>query len=146
MITPEDRANIKEQLIELAGAELGKYNRSPLTDIPAIYIGKTTPSGYKMILSKQTDVVVKPGLEIILHPHQEFSRTPRNIQSRSQPDIWRVYLIYHEFRQLVENSLPQIIEFFSIPPQNVVHLPADRDRNLPDQYRLDMMWVPKKNL
>jgi hypothetical protein len=142
VITPDEIKQIKDELVALAGADLGQYSRGTvLPKIPAIYNGRKAPAGYEMVRSPlvlpagQNNPL--PALEIIFDRYSVPSSKIRNIGAAPIVDQWQLFLIFHDERQRSDLVLEKIINRYKVPLNDIEHVPFT-DKN-PEQYRLPIV-------
>jgi hypothetical protein len=124
---------IKAEVMEALGAELGEYRRPGLPNIPAIWIGRKIPPDYKVVVSPDDDDVPVSALECIVDTFPDFRLLPSNFRSRAIGEDWRIWLIFHDDRQFPRSAVQAISQRFEIV-EILPHLPATNQN--PTQYQI----------
>jgi hypothetical protein len=124
-------AELRSELIQVLGSELGTYQRPGLADTLAIHVlDRPVPAGYKV---KLADSEVPPinGLEVLIQFAPEYQRKNRNYGSALIGEGWRVFLVFHEQRQNPQQAIRSIIANFATAGE---FSDLQADKLIPTQY------------
>lgn len=103
---------LRQNLIDCLGSELGSYSRPTLPNIPAIWVlDRPTLPGYRVITSSHDEPLI-PAIEVVIRYRPGYKPLDSNFNSKRLNEEYRVYLIFHDSRQSPRLALLSVMAGF----------------------------------